>query len=111
MLRVFPGDRPTETTIFEDDGETLAYQEGALRSTRVTMQPSKKTVTVTIHPAKGTYAGARDQREIEIKVPSDVDHIVVDGKKRGMGFWSGFTSTLLDAAPVSRQRSVVFHLK
>jgi len=63
IVRVFADEQPTEFTLFEDDGETIAYQEGAVRTTLIRQQRSAGCVTVTIAAASGAYAGAPDRRD------------------------------------------------
>jgi alpha-glucosidase len=71
IVRVFADEQPTEFTLYEDDGETTAYQQGAVRTTSIRQQFSAGRVTITIAGASGTYAGAPDRRDnvIELITP------------------------------------------
>jgi alpha-glucosidase len=66
-------------TLYEDDGRTIAYQQGAVRTTGLTntvLAPesgSEEThrVQVEIAPAQGTYAGAPDSRVNLVRLVTD----------------------------------------
>jgi len=64
-LDVYPSTTETDqTTLYEDDTVTTAYQQGQFRTTTIKTwaDESAKTVSVSIAPAVGTYAGALAQR-------------------------------------------------
>jgi alpha-glucosidase len=65
LVRVYASPVASAFTLYEDDGETTAYQQGAVRTTVISqrLDPLARQVTVTIAPAQGTYAGAPDARE------------------------------------------------
>jgi alpha-glucosidase len=73
-MRVFADAKPTSFTLFEDDGETVAYQHGAVRATQVAQQQSGSSVQVSIAPAQGEYAGAPSSREIRVELVVDAAH-------------------------------------
>jgi alpha-glucosidase len=58
-------------TLYEDDGETIAYQTGAVRTTDISQQRQGNEVTVEISQATGTYVGAPDARNNVIKLVAD----------------------------------------
>jgi alpha-glucosidase len=76
VVRVYASPAPTELTLYEDDGETVAYQQGAVRSTRLSqdLDPDGQRATVTVAGALGTYAGAPAARDRVIE-------LVVDGRR------------------------------
>ncbi len=43
-------------TLYEDDGETLAYQQGDYAQTRITLDWQETHATLTIHPVEGSTA-------------------------------------------------------
>lgn len=47
-----------ETTLYEDDTETVAYKDGKYRTTDITLS-GDKTQTLTIYPAEGSFDGDR----------------------------------------------------
>ena len=64
-LDVYPSTTETDrTTLYEDDTLTTAYQQGQFRNTTIKTwaDETAKTVSVSIAPAVGTYAGALEQR-------------------------------------------------
>lgn len=70
-------------TLIEDDGETIAYQSGAVRETEVTQQANGTNLTVTISAANGTYVGALDERNVEIHLFSPervVGRVLLNGQ-------------------------------
>ena len=44
-------------TLYDDDGRTLAYQDGAYATTRIEQVLEGNKVTVTVHPAEGSFEG------------------------------------------------------
>ncbi|HEX3051214.1 MAG TPA: DUF5110 domain-containing protein, partial [Aggregatilineaceae bacterium] len=64
ILKVYGTQQEGRLTLFEDDGETIAYQSGAVRETIITHSGA----VVEIAPAVGTYADALPQRPVEIRL-------------------------------------------
>ncbi|MCA9887580.1 MAG: DUF5110 domain-containing protein [Anaerolineae bacterium] len=70
-------------TLIEDDGETMAYQSGAVRATTVTHTADGENLTVTVGAANGTYDGAPDQHNVEIRLMSPgltVEQVLLNGE-------------------------------
>lgn len=70
-LDVYPSTRHADTTLlYEDDTETNAYKEGALRLTLLTAGFTEGTATLTIAAAEGSFSGPRacTEREWTIRV-------------------------------------------
>jgi len=63
ILRVFASQSPSEFTLYEDDGQTVAYQQGELRTTLITQHQQDGRVEVTVGAASGTYAAAPAARD------------------------------------------------
>jgi alpha-glucosidase (family GH31 glycosyl hydrolase) len=64
-LDVYPSTTETDqTTLYEDDTLTTAYQQGQFRTTTIKTwaDDAAKTVSVAIAPAVGTFSGALNQR-------------------------------------------------
>ena len=58
-LEVFPSaDSGGKATVYEDDVTTVAYKDGAFRTTQIALS-GNKTQTLTIAPAKGAFQGDR----------------------------------------------------
>ena len=58
ILRVYASATPSSFTLYEDDGETVAYRAGAVRRTNVAQQQTGAAVTVAVAPASGAHSGA-----------------------------------------------------
>lgn len=68
-------------TLIEDDGQTMAYQSGDVRETLVTVTANDAGVTVTIGAVVGTYTGAPETRNVEVRLvspDSDVQTMTVE---------------------------------
>lgn len=65
-LKIFAAETPSSFTLYEDDGESVAYRRGEVASTRIDQQLVGNTVRVTIHPTVGRYSG----------LPASRDHLV-----------------------------------
>ncbi len=71
-------------TLIEDDGESIAYQSGAVRETEVSHSADGDNLTITVSAASGTYAGAPDQRRLEIRLFSPdrlVGRVLLNGEE------------------------------
>ena len=68
VLRVFAGDQPTEFTLYEDDGRTIAYQDGQVRQTVIAQHPDDDKMEVVITESEGSYDGAPDERDNVVKL-------------------------------------------
>ena len=73
---VFPANEGAGS-YYEDDGFTLAYEQGHGRTTRLDYQFDGTTLTARLHPAEGTYQGAPKTKRIALVVcgpghPSEV---------------------------------------
>ena len=89
-LDVWPSAELTgETTLYEDDTETVAYKNGAYRTTRIALA-GNAVQTLTIAPAQGGFTGERAfaERAYTVRV------------HRPAG-WGALTSATLNGAPVS----------
>jgi alpha-glucosidase (family GH31 glycosyl hydrolase) len=115
-VRVFAGGSPDPTrfTLYEDDGETIKYQQGEVRATEITQRTdaAEKRVTVEIGAAKGTFAGALSTRGVvvEIVLPDALKpkSVVVDGRpaQRTATPRPGLVVVAADPAPVTIARSI-----
>jgi alpha-glucosidase (family GH31 glycosyl hydrolase) len=76
VVRVYASPEHTEFTLYEDDGVTIAYQKGEVRTTVISQQLAGGDATVSISAASGTYQGALSKRD-------NVVRLVVDGMAAG----------------------------
>jgi len=77
VLRVYSDVTPTNFTVYEDDGETNDYQQGAVRTTLVSQKRDGNLVTVKVEGSQGTYNNAPSVHEvvIELVVDSEVSQV------------------------------------
>lgn len=71
IATVYADDDASEFTLYEDDGATTAYQDGAVRTTRISQQLTGGVATVTVDSASGTYAGAPASRATVVELVTD----------------------------------------
>ncbi|MBZ5590560.1 MAG: DUF5110 domain-containing protein, partial [Acidobacteriia bacterium] len=71
ILRVFASATPTSFTLYEDDGETIAYQTGGVRTTPLSQQRTGASATVAVGAASGTYAGAPASRSAVVELVAE----------------------------------------
>lgn len=69
--------------LIDDDGETMGYQSGAVRETPIYFVQDDAGLTVTVETAEGSYAGAAENRNIEVRlitVDGTVDSMTLSGR-------------------------------
>ena len=91
-LKIFPHSQASEFTLYEDDGETTAYTQGKVRTTRIRQQRDANLQHVWIEAAQGDYQGAPEQREVQLMLAeiAPVETVTVDGKPVQAADKSGF---------------------
>ncbi len=105
ILTVFPGDSGS-CDVYEDEGNTLGYQEGRSATTHVEMkQTTLGNLTVQISPTSGSYPGMKRTRAYEIRFvnctnPESVlcngESIVRTNQESGQGWrYDGESMTLI----------------
>jgi alpha-glucosidase len=63
IVQVYADETASAFTLFEDDGRTMAYQRGELRTTTLSQVQTEDGVRVTIEGASGDYEGAPSSRD------------------------------------------------
>jgi alpha-glucosidase len=71
ITRVYADASPSSFTLYEDDGATTGYQDGAVRTTELSQQLSGSTATVTVGASAGTYPGAASSRDAVVELVVD----------------------------------------
>lgn len=73
VVRVYAAKDPTRFTLYEDDGESVAYQRGEVRETDISqaLAGDGSRASVTVAAARGTYAGAPQQRDHRVELVFD----------------------------------------
>ena len=74
VLRVVASQDPSTFTLYEDDGTSIAYQNGAVRTTKISQQQEGDYVKLTVDAARGSYTGANQERNtwIELVINNEV---------------------------------------
>ena len=67
VLRVYPGQQQSDFTLVEDDGQTVAYQSGAVRRTKISQKEESGEVTITLNAGLGTFDGATQTGNVWIE--------------------------------------------
>ena len=62
IVRVYASPTEASFTLYEDDGATIAYQDGAFRTTVLSQQQTNNGAHVTITASQGEYEGAPSER-------------------------------------------------
>jgi len=94
-LLVYP-DKHSTFTLHEDDGQSLAYDQGQFARTQLRCETTGKTVTLTIGGREGSYAGMPATRDFvaTIHLPTQPRSVTLDGKSVSNPVWDEAASTL-----------------
>ncbi|MCA9959867.1 MAG: DUF5110 domain-containing protein, partial [Anaerolineales bacterium] len=87
LVQIVPASAATTFTLYQDDGRSIAYQSGAVRTTELSQQWLDDAVHVTIAAAAGTYEGAAAVRDTVIAVMLNgetVTDVLLDGQSLPM---------------------------
>ncbi len=71
ILGVYASSEGSEFTLYEDDGESTAYQEGRMRQTVIRQKLTGNQARVDIAPATGNYEGAIQNRDNVVRLILD----------------------------------------
>jgi alpha-glucosidase len=98
---LFPGFEPSSFTLYEDDGLTMAYRDGAYAKTPISIKPNEKGLSLTIGERAGTFLPPERQLIFHIH---RVDH-----EPTGIA-WEGETLSLNGMpGPAPGEPAVVYH--
>lgn len=98
ILNLFPGETGKwNYTLYEDDGESLDYEKGALCQTHIAMEAKDGEIALHIGRGEGNYAGKpmariwririRDTRKIRVSLENDQDRIAaIEAREKGLLF-------------------------
>lgn len=70
-LKVYSSTNPSSFTLYEDDGTTINYQSGWIRTTEIKQERNGNLVTVKIDPAQGPDLGDLQERKTRISLVLD----------------------------------------
>jgi alpha-glucosidase len=68
IARVYADPQRTHFTLYEDDGATVAYERGEVRTTEISQYQVGNTITVIVAASVGQYAGAPTARDNVIEL-------------------------------------------
>ena len=88
-LLVYP-DVESAFTLYEDDGITYDYLEGAVALTEMNCRETEQNITLTISPRAGSYEGMPETRSFEIWMHRDKapEQVMVNGVPLASADWS-----------------------
>jgi hypothetical protein len=69
-LHIYP-DGDTSFTLYEDDGESFNYLEGAVAVTKITSSAATNEVSISIGPRTGSYEGMPATRRFNLHIHAD----------------------------------------
>ena len=79
--------------MYEDDGKTYDYENGAIATTRFECKQSERIVEFTVFPVEGSYNGMCKARtyELEIDAPQRPSEVLVNNVPimDCISFWNG----------------------
>ena len=121
--RIVPAERETRFTLFEDDGETVAYRHGEVRETEIAQHLTGGALRIEIGAAQGTYRGAPAERAAALEIvgleggaaavqadgaalPRRDGAAALEAAGHGWAMVGGRVLVRLAAAPVGRARVV-----
>jgi alpha-glucosidase len=103
-LEIYPG-HDRSFTLYEDDGESNAYQNGAYAQTLFEVSAGASAPSCAIGEVRGGYAGYRAEREVVLNIhhQSAVAEVTLDGaplcagspEQAGAGWWWNEAARLL----------------
>ena len=72
VMRVYPsaGDADNTYTLYEDDGVTRDYEQGAYATTQLNYRRTGRMTTVTVRPTAGSYEGQVVKRAYRLQLPA-----------------------------------------
>jgi alpha-glucosidase len=68
VVRIYPDDRETAFDLYEDDGYSIAYLDGAVMTTLISQQHRDDRIIITIQASLGSYQGAPIRRDHLLQV-------------------------------------------
>ena len=108
IIKVYPhGD--SHFTMYEDDGESYAFEKGAVSYTLFECKEAKKGYEVSANPVRGSFKGMPVERNytFEIRSTSKPKKVLLNGEKTDNWTWEGDVLTVpAGKVPVSKKTSV-----
>ena len=67
IIKIYPHGN-SSFTMYDDDGESYAYEDGAVSSTLFECQEKGKSIQVTVNPVQGSYQGMPESRNYSFEL-------------------------------------------
>jgi len=82
-IKIFASEKESSFTLYEDDGESIAYQSGAVRVTEIRQKQIENAVKVTLSAAIGDYHGASYDQNVSVQLISEraVANVALNGRR------------------------------
>lgn len=80
VLKVFPSEKATDFTLYEDDGKTIDYQNNKVREVKISQQKTASSLEVTVAAAKGSYQSDEKRNTILKVVSAAPKTVTLNGK-------------------------------
>ena len=95
IIKVYPHGE-SSFTMYEDDGESYEYENGAISSTLFECSQSGKNVSIVVNPVQGSYKGIPSARNysFEVRCTSKPRKVLVNGTKVKDWTWEDNTLKL-----------------
>ena len=92
IIKVYPHGE-SSFTMYEDDGESYDYENGAISSTLFECRQEGKTVEIVANPVQGSYKGMPESRNysFEVRCTSKPRKVMVNGTKVKVWTWEDNT--------------------
>ncbi len=107
-LRVYPGGK-ADFTLYEDDGLSRDYVDGAFATTKVEMEQKNSEIEIIIQPAEGSFKGLPNERTwiLDLHLVKNAGIVKVNGKEiNNFKMNENNTLTLTAASPTNKQMLV-----
>lgn len=111
-LEVFPHGA-SEFTLYEDDGVTNAYLNGAVALTEITCETADSGVTLTIPPRQGRYGGMPERRiwDVAMHLPAAPARVELNGEPSDGWDYDARAGVLSVSVHEDAQRSAVLAVR
>jgi alpha-glucosidase (family GH31 glycosyl hydrolase) len=71
ILKIYPSEKPSEFTLYEDDGTSNDYLKGIISSSRFSMETLSTNLKFVIHKTEGEFKGMSNGRHYQLKFYTD----------------------------------------
>lgn len=113
VILVYPGrdGESTSATLYEDDGDTEAYQDGKFAETILTYSRESEDICITVAATTGEFDGQLDERTVCIELPCNGKVEVLESSVpvKSQEFDNGINRIQLETDSIRRDISV--HLR